>query len=186
VSLKPSAQKVQDALAARGFTNEILELAQTTRTAADAAAALGCDVGQIVKSLVFRARNSGRAVLVVASGTNRVDLARLAALLGEAVDKADAQGNMSVSNQAAPTADASQYGGGNQIRVVGSRTYVQQNGVWIDTAFDPSRMTTTKITFLSDAYFAFLVAHPELGPALALGDAVIVAVGSEFYEVVPG
>lgn len=89
--LKPSAQKVQDALAARGFTNEILELAQTTRTAADAAAALGCDVGQIVKSLVFRARNSGRAVLVVASGTNRVDLARLEALLGEAVDKADAE-----------------------------------------------------------------------------------------------
>jgi len=91
VPLKPSAQKVQDALAARGFTNEILELAQTTRTAADAAAALGCDVGQIVKSLVFRARNSGRAVLVVASGTNRVDLARLEALLEEAVDKADAE-----------------------------------------------------------------------------------------------
>jgi prolyl-tRNA editing enzyme YbaK/EbsC (Cys-tRNA(Pro) deacylase) len=91
VSLKPSAQKVQDALAARGFTNEILELAQTTRTAADAAAALGCDVGQIVKSLVFRARNSGRAVLVVASGTNRVDLARLGALLEEGVEKADAE-----------------------------------------------------------------------------------------------
>ena len=46
-------------------------------------------------------------------------------------------------------------------------------------------MTTTKLTFLSDDYFAFLKAHPELAGALALGDKVIVAVGNQFYEVVP-
>ena len=68
---------------------------------------------------------------------------------------------------------------------IGSRTYVQQNGVWIDTAYDPSTMTTTKITFLSDDYFAFLKAHPELAGALALGDKVIVAVGTQFYEIAP-
>ena len=105
---------------------------------------------------------------------------------GEAVDKADAQSNLSASDQAAPTADASQYGGGNQIRVVGSRTYVQQNGVWIDTAFDPSTMMTTKIAFLSDEYFAFVKDHPELAGALALGSRVIVAVGGQFYEIVDG
>jgi prolyl-tRNA editing enzyme YbaK/EbsC (Cys-tRNA(Pro) deacylase) len=60
-----------------------------TRTAADAAAAIGCDVGQIVKSLVFR-RASGAALLVVASGSNRVDEGKLAALTGEPVGKADA------------------------------------------------------------------------------------------------
>jgi prolyl-tRNA editing enzyme YbaK/EbsC (Cys-tRNA(Pro) deacylase) len=60
-----------------------------TRTAADAAAAIGCSVGQIVKSLVFR-RASGAALLVVASGSNRVDEARLEALAGEPVGKADA------------------------------------------------------------------------------------------------
>ena len=103
----------------------------------------------------------------------------------EAVNKADAQSQMSGANQAAPTAEPGQYGGGNAIKVVGSRTYVQQNGVWIDTAFDPSTMTTTKITFLSDDYFAFLKAHPELAGALALGDKVIVAVGNQFYEVAP-
>ena len=60
-----------------------------TRTAVDAAAAIGCDVEQIVKSLVFR-RASGGPVLVVASGRNRVDEAKVAALLGEPIGKADA------------------------------------------------------------------------------------------------
>ena len=105
---------------------------------------------------------------------------------GEAVDKADAQGNLSSADQAAPAAEADQYGGGNAIKVVGSRTYVQQNGVWIDTAFDPSTMTATKIEFLSDEYFAFVKDHPELAAALALGSRVIVAVGGQFFEIVEG
>ncbi len=60
-----------------------------TRTAADAAAAIGCDVAQIVKSLVFR-RAGGAPLLVVASGVNRVDEAKVAALVGEPIGKADA------------------------------------------------------------------------------------------------
>ena len=60
-----------------------------TRTAVDAARAIGCDVGQIVKSLIFR-RAGGEPLLVVASGTNRVDEAKVAALVGEAIGKADA------------------------------------------------------------------------------------------------
>lgn len=105
---------------------------------------------------------------------------------GDAVNKADTQGSMSESDQAAPASvDPNEYGGGNAIRTVGSRTYVQQNGVWIDTGFDPSTMTTKKIVFLSDEYFTFLVANPALGPALALGDAVIVNAGGVWYEVVP-
>jgi prolyl-tRNA editing enzyme YbaK/EbsC (Cys-tRNA(Pro) deacylase) len=87
--LKPSAQRVQDALLARGFRNQVVELAETARSAAEAAAAVGCEVGQIAKSLVFKARGSGRAVLVVASGANRVDLAKVQALLGEPLDRAD-------------------------------------------------------------------------------------------------
>lgn len=87
--LKPSAQRVQDALLARGFQNQVQELTETARSAAEAAAAVGCTVGQIAKSLVFRGRQSGRAVLVVASGSNRVDLARVQALLGEPLDRAE-------------------------------------------------------------------------------------------------
>jgi len=88
--LKPSAQKVQDALAARGFTNAVVELPDSTRSAAEAAAAVGCEVTQIVKSLVFRAQETGRAVLVLASGAHRVDEKRIAELVGEPIGKADA------------------------------------------------------------------------------------------------
>jgi prolyl-tRNA editing enzyme YbaK/EbsC (Cys-tRNA(Pro) deacylase) len=88
--LKPSAQRVQDALAARGLDIQVVELTATARSAADAAAAVGCQVGQIAKSLVFRGRSSGRAVLVIASGANRVDLAKVEALLGEGLEKPDA------------------------------------------------------------------------------------------------
>lgn len=60
-----------------------------TRTAVDAAAAIGCDVAQIVKSLVFR-KDSGGALLVLASGRSRVDEAKVGALVGEPIGKADA------------------------------------------------------------------------------------------------
>ncbi len=87
--LKPSAQRVQDALTERGLGERVQELTATARSAAEAAAALGCQVGQIAKSLVFRARTTGRAVLVIACGSNRVDLAKVEALVGEPLDKAD-------------------------------------------------------------------------------------------------
>lgn len=82
-----SALKVQAALG-EGF--EVVEFETSTRTAADAAAAIGCTVGQIAKSLIFRALESGRPVLAIASGSVRVDEVRLAELLGEAIGRADA------------------------------------------------------------------------------------------------
>jgi prolyl-tRNA editing enzyme YbaK/EbsC (Cys-tRNA(Pro) deacylase) len=82
-----SAVKVQVAL---GPAYQVLEFEASTRTAADAAAAIGCTVAQIAKSLVFRAETSGRAVLVVASGVNRVDEAKVGAILGEKISRADA------------------------------------------------------------------------------------------------
>jgi prolyl-tRNA editing enzyme YbaK/EbsC (Cys-tRNA(Pro) deacylase) len=88
--LRPAALRFQEVLAERGYDCEVIEFAETTRTSADAAAAVGCTVGQIAKSLVFRAKPSGRPVLVVASGANRVDERKVAAALGEGIGKADA------------------------------------------------------------------------------------------------
>jgi len=88
--LSSSAQKVQQALACFGLDCRVRELGESTRTAVDAALAVGCDVGQIVKSLVFRGKTSGAVVFVVASGANRVNEKLLAALVGEKIDKADA------------------------------------------------------------------------------------------------
>jgi prolyl-tRNA editing enzyme YbaK/EbsC (Cys-tRNA(Pro) deacylase) len=67
-----------------------MEFDESTKTAADAAAAIGCTIAQIAKSIIFKAETSGRAVLVIASGTNRVDEKKIAALLGEAIGRADA------------------------------------------------------------------------------------------------
>ena len=68
----------------------MLEFDASTKTAADAAAAIGCDVAQIAKSIIFRAQASGRAVLVIASGINRVDEKKITELLGEKIGRADA------------------------------------------------------------------------------------------------
>jgi prolyl-tRNA editing enzyme YbaK/EbsC (Cys-tRNA(Pro) deacylase) len=88
--LSPSAQRVQDALRQRGFSYQVIELHHTSRTAVDAAQAVGCGVEQIVKSLIFRGEGSGRPILVMASGANRVSERRLAELVGEAVGRPDA------------------------------------------------------------------------------------------------
>jgi prolyl-tRNA editing enzyme YbaK/EbsC (Cys-tRNA(Pro) deacylase) len=89
-SLSSSPGRVQAALAERGFALEVLELPQSTRTAADAASAIGCRVGQIAKSLVFKASLTGQPLMVVASGANRVDEWRIQELHGEGIIKADA------------------------------------------------------------------------------------------------
>lgn len=89
--LKASAQRVQDALAALGFTNQVVELPASTRTSAEAAAAVGCTVGQIAKSLIFQGKESGQAVFVIASGANRVNEKQLSALLGDKFQKPDAE-----------------------------------------------------------------------------------------------
>lgn len=88
--LSDSAQKVQDALDRHGVRCEVVELPGSTRTAQEAAQAVGCRVEQIAKSLVFQCKTTKRPVLVVASGANRVNEKKLRDLLSEPVRKADA------------------------------------------------------------------------------------------------
>lgn len=87
--LHPSSMRVQEALRALGCPSVVRELAESTATSAQAAEAVGVSVGQIAKSLVFMA--DGRPVMVIASGANRVDERKLAALAGGPVKKADAE-----------------------------------------------------------------------------------------------
>jgi prolyl-tRNA editing enzyme YbaK/EbsC (Cys-tRNA(Pro) deacylase) len=86
----PGVERVRAALNAAGVATEIVELPGAARTAQAAAAFLGCGVGQIANSLVFRAERSGDAVLVMSSGAKRVDTERLSATVGEPIGKADA------------------------------------------------------------------------------------------------
>jgi len=86
--LPRSARRVQAALADAGIDAEVRELPDSTRTAPEAAAAVGCALGAIVKSLVFRVGDEPFVALV--SGDRRADEARLAALAGGALERADA------------------------------------------------------------------------------------------------
>lgn len=90
-ALKPAAQRVQAAADALGLDIEVLQLTQSTRTAEEAATAAGCDVAQIVKSLVFQGDETGTAYLLLVSGANRVDEKAVAADVGEKLVRPDAQ-----------------------------------------------------------------------------------------------
>lgn len=87
--LAKSAHSVQEALQKAGLKCTVLELQSSTRTAADAAKSIGCDIAQIVKSLIFKTKETGRPVLVLASGSHRVDEKQLESLIGEPIGKAD-------------------------------------------------------------------------------------------------
>lgn len=85
-----SLKRVEQALAEAGIAARILEMTEGTRTAAEAAAAAGCEIDQIVKSIIFRGEADGRAVLFLTAGGNQVDAAKASAVAGEALGKADA------------------------------------------------------------------------------------------------
>ena len=86
----PTAVRLSERLRESGLDAQVVEFEQPTRTSADAAAAIGCSVAEIAKSVVFRGKSSGRAVVVVASGANRVSEEKVASMVGEALARADA------------------------------------------------------------------------------------------------
>ena len=88
--LSPSAQKIQTLLNELGFSYTVIEHAESTRTAQEAADRAGCELGQIVKSLIFKGKDSGKPILVLTSGANRVDEKRITAYAGEHIVRADA------------------------------------------------------------------------------------------------
>lgn len=88
--LPPAAERVRSAAERLGLAISVKIMPGTTRTAEDAAAACGCSVGQIVKSLVFKGKASGRPYLLLVSGANRVNEKAVAGHLGEAIVRPDA------------------------------------------------------------------------------------------------
>jgi prolyl-tRNA editing enzyme YbaK/EbsC (Cys-tRNA(Pro) deacylase) len=81
---------VDDALRARGYQFDIIEHAESTRTAQEAAARAGCELGQIVKSMIFKGKASDKPILVLTSGANRVDEKLISQYAGESIGRADA------------------------------------------------------------------------------------------------
>jgi len=89
--MSKSLKRVKAALEDAGIETDVLEMPDLTRTAAQAAAAAGCEIDQIAKSIIFRAEQSGCAVLFITAGGNQVCAEKASALAGEALGKADAE-----------------------------------------------------------------------------------------------
>lgn len=89
-NLSSTAQKIQDLLISLGYDCTVIEHADSTRTAVEAAERAGCELGQIVKSLIFKGKQSGKPILVLTSGANRVNEKRIREYAGEGIGKADA------------------------------------------------------------------------------------------------
>lgn len=99
---------------------------------------------------------------------------------GAAVDASVAQGALERADSVtAPIDEAAQ-----AVKLLGNRTFLNVNGVWTDTQFDPDTFTTTKVQFGSDDYFALADSRPDFATAFALGQQVIVVVDGVAYEVI--
>jgi len=86
-----SAKRVQEFLSAKGFSFDVKELPGSTRSAQEAATSIGCSVSQIAKSLIFREVKTDAPILVIASGSNRVDVGKIEKSTGLILGKADAK-----------------------------------------------------------------------------------------------
>jgi prolyl-tRNA editing enzyme YbaK/EbsC (Cys-tRNA(Pro) deacylase) len=90
MKLPDTAQRVADLLAALGHDKPVVMLPETGKTSAEAAAGLGCTIAEIAKSIIFRRKSDDAAVMVVASGVNRIDEKKVASIVGK-LGKADAK-----------------------------------------------------------------------------------------------
>lgn len=89
-TLSPSAQKIQTLLHSLGYDYTVIEHADSTRTAQEAADRAGCELGQIVKSMIFIGQQTGKPILVLTSGANRVDEKRISEYAGEGISRPQA------------------------------------------------------------------------------------------------
>jgi prolyl-tRNA editing enzyme YbaK/EbsC (Cys-tRNA(Pro) deacylase) len=123
-----SVDRVVSAATERGLTVDVRRFPEGTKTAQDAARAVGCDVGQIVKSLVFVA--DGEPFLALTSGSNRADQAKLAAVLGaEHVRRADAEEARAATGFG--IGGTPPFGHPRPLRVLVDRDLLLHNEVWV-------------------------------------------------------
>lgn len=126
--LSARAKRVQEALTNAGLSCRVEELPASTRTAAEAAAAVGCAVAQIAKSLVFRGANTATPYLVIASGAHRVDELRLAEWVSEKVEKPDADFVRSVTGF--PIGGVPPVGHDQPLRTLVDQAFLAFDEIW--------------------------------------------------------
>ncbi len=154
-ALPPSAQRVQDAADARGLAVTVVEMAQPTRTAQEAAAACGVTVGQIVKSLVFLGATTGKPYLLLVSGANRVNEKGVAAHLGEKLERPDADAVRALTGYA--IGGIPPFGHDTTLATYMDRDLMQYDVIWA-AAGTPKAVFRTEPGRLRDVTGAVVVA----------------------------
>jgi len=127
-TLSPSAQKIQDQLQSLGYDYTVIEHAESTRTAQEAADRAGCQLGQIVKSLIFKGKDSGKPILVLTSGANRVDEKRISEYAGEPIGRADADFVRAVTGFA--IGGVPPFGHTQKMETYIDEDFLQYPGIW--------------------------------------------------------
>lgn len=145
--LNKSAKRVQEVLKEKGLDFKVVELSTSTRTAQDAATSIGCEVAQIVKSLIFHTKEARQPVLVLASGVNRVNEKTIAAHVGEPIAKADADYTREVTGYA--IGGIPPVGHKTAIKTLIDEDLLQYNDVWA-AAGTPNAVFNLKSLMLQD------------------------------------
>lgn len=91
ITLKKSSQRIKDVLTEYGLDAKVIEFKELTRTSEEAASTIGCEIGQIAKTLIFKGKRTGKPICVIASGKNRVNEKKIALHIGEEIEKPDAE-----------------------------------------------------------------------------------------------
>jgi Cys-tRNA(Pro) deacylase len=165
--VQPAVQRVLDAAERKGFKLEVREFDQSTHTAADAAAAVGAEVGQIVKSLVFVADGTDglQACLVLASGANTVDVSLLASALTEPnIRRATADEARELTGFT--IGGIPPFGHANQMRTVMDPDLTRFETVWAaaGTANAVFEVTPNTLRVLTNAVVTPIAAERDSGP----------------------
>ena len=150
----PTALRTQGLLADAGLPVPVVEFEQPTRTSAEAAEAIGCTVAEIAKSVVFRNKTAGGAVVVVASGANRVSETKVAAKLGVKLGRADADFVRESTGYA--IGGVAPLGHAGPVRLLLDRDLMQYETVWAaaGTPFSVFPLTPAALQALTGADWA--------------------------------
>ena len=150
----PTALRVQSLLHEAGLDVQVVEFEQPTRTSAEAASAIGCSVAEIAKSVVFKGKESGLAVIVVASGANRVCEKKVAAIVGEKLGRADA--DFVRESTGFVIGGVSPLGHAKPVKLVLDEDLLQFQEIWAaaGTPFSVFPLTPEKLLRITNAQWA--------------------------------
>jgi len=150
----PTALRVQSLLHEAGLDVQVVEFEQPTRTSAEAASAIGCSVAEIAKSVVFKGKESGMAVVIVASGANRVCEKKVAALVGEKLGRADA--DFVRESTGFVIGGVSPLGHAKPVKLVLDEDLLQFQEIWAaaGTPFSVFPLTPEKLLRITNAQWA--------------------------------